>query len=448
MVPSCDSLIQAVHISKKMEQNADMMNDRNNEGKTFISANTWEIPVSEMTKNMVNPIRQICDSLLVSSNTKKPLLKLNLGDPTISGALPVCSTAIQAISEALISRKYEGYAPAIGILEAREAIARHFTHPEAPVTADSVLLTSGCSHAIEMAIEALANPGDNILVPAPGFPLYSTLIKSSNVESRYYYFDIMNNSQLDLAQLKSVIDNRTRAIVVNNPPNPTGIVLSKNQLESILQVAFEKRIPIIADEVYGTMTYNGAEFHPIATLKPKVPILTCDSIAKRFLLPGWRLGWIIIHDRYAALQPIRNGLIALAQKIVGPCVLIQGALPRILHSTNANFFRQVNRTIHRNASIVFECLRKVPGLQPLAPNGTMYMMVAIDEHIYGRDEIFIRDLLVEENIICLPGCVFHCDGWFRLVLTCSEHDTREACARISQFCLRRYSHILDQGIVT
>ncbi|EJW88459.1 tyrosine aminotransferase [Wuchereria bancrofti] len=433
-----------------MEQNANMMSDRNNEseGKTLISANTWELPVSEMTKNMVNPIRQICDSLLVSSDTKKPLLKLNLGDPTVSGALPVCSTAIQAISEALTSRKYEGYGPAIGILEAREAIARHFTHPEAPVTADSVLLTSGCSHAIEMAIEALANPGDNILVPAPGFPLYSTLIKSLNVESRYYYFDILNDSQLDLAQLKSLIDNRTRAIVVNNPPNPTGIVLSKNQLESILQIAFEKRIPIIADEVYGTMTYNGAEFHPIATLKPKVPILTCDSIAKRFLLPGWRLGWIIIHDRYAALQPIRNGLIALAQKIVGPCVLIQGALPRILHSTNANFFQQVNRTIHRNAIIVFECLRKVPGLQPLAPNGAMYMMVGIDEHIYGRDEIFIRGLLVEENVICLPGCIFHCAGWFRLVLTCSEHDTREACARIAQFCLRRYSHILDQGIVT
>lgn len=258
----------------------------------------------------------------------------------------------------------------------------------------------------------------------------------------------MNDSRLDLVQLKSLIDNRTRAIIVNNPPNPTGIVISKNQLESILQIACEKRIPIIADEVYGTMTYNGAEFYPIATLKPKVPVLTCDGIAKRYLLPGWRLGWIIIHDRYSALRSIRDGLIALAQKIVGPCVLIQGALPRILKSTTASFFQQVNCAIHRNASIVCESLREVPGLQPLTPNGAMYMMVGIDEQIYGRDETFVRDLLVEENVICLPGCVFRCAGWFRLVLTYSEHDTREACTRIVQFCLRRCSHTLDRGIVT
>ncbi|KAL3983278.1 tyrosine aminotransferase [Acanthocheilonema viteae] len=418
------------------------------EEETLNSDNSWKLPVSEIAKSTVNPIRQICDSLFVASGTKKPLLKLNLGDPTVSGALPVCSAAIEALSKALISRKYEGYGPAVGILETREAVARHFTRPEAPVTADSVLLTSGCSHAIEMSIEALANPGDNILVPAPGFPLYSTLTKSSNVESRYYHFDMLNGSRLDLARLESLIDERTRAIIVNNPPNPSGIVICKSQLESILQIAYEKRIPIIADEVYGTMTYNGAKFYPIATLKPKVPVLTCDGIAKRYLLPGWRLGWIIIHDRYAALQSIRDGLTALAQKIVGPCVLIQGALPHILQSTNASFFQQVNNTIQRNASIIYESLREVPGLQPLMPNGTMYMMVAIDEQIYGGDQVFVHDLLVEENVICLPGCVFHCPGWFRLVLTFSEHDIREACTRIIQFCLRRYSHRLDDRMST
>ncbi|OZC10675.1 tyrosine transaminase [Onchocerca flexuosa] len=441
-----------------MEENIGVISNRNiddgnrqatneNEEKTLSSGNVWELPVSETAKNTVNPIRQICDSSF-TKKSRKSLLKLNLGDPTVSGALPECPVAIQAINEALISRKYEGYGPAIGLLEAREAIARHFTCPEAPITADSVLLTSGCSHAIEMAIESLANPGDNILVPAPGFPLYLTFIKSLNIESRYYYFDILNGSQLDLAQLESLIDSRTRAIIINNPSNPTGIVISKNQLESMLQIAYEKRIPIIADEVYGTMTYNGAEFYPIATLKPKVPVLTCDGIAKRYLLPGWRLGWIIIHDRYAAFQHIRDGLMALAQKLIGPCVLIQGALPRILQSTNASFFQQVNSSIQRNASIVYESLKKVPGLQPLMPNGAMYMMVGIDEQLYGTEEVFVRDLVVEENVICLPGCIFHCSGWFRLVLTYSEHDTREACARIVQFCLRRYSHTLNHEIIT
>lgn len=239
--------------------------------------------------------------------------------------------------------------------------------------------------------------------------------------------------------MKCLIDCKTRAIIINNPPNPTGIVIERNQLELILQIADENHLPIIADEVYGAMTYNGAKFHPTATLKPKVPIFTCDGIAKRYLLPGWRLGWIIVHDRFDALKLIRNGLIPLAQKILGPCMLIQGALPSILQATNANFFRRVNLIIQRNAEIICEILDGVPGLQPLQPNGSMFMMVGIDERIYGTDETFVRDLHVEENVICLPGCIFQCTGWFRLVLTCNEHDTREACNRIVQFCSRRRS---------
>lgn len=401
--------------------------------------NYWKLSKSELSKNTVNPIRQICDSLPAVPNPKKLLLKLNLGDPTVSGALPVCPVAIPAVTEALNSCKYLGYGPAIGTLEAREAVARHFTHPEAPVTAESVVLTSGCSHAVKMAIEALANPGDNILVPTPCFSLYSTLIKPLNIEDRHYRFDLSKGAQLDLTHMKSLVDGHTRAIIINNPPNPTGIVISKEQLESVLRIAYEAKIPIIADEVYGTMTYNGAQFYPIATLEPKVPVLTCDSIAKRYLIPGWRLGWIIVHDRYGALKNIREGLVALAQRIVGPCTLIQGALPRILQCTDESFFETVNSIISCNARIVYESLGKVPGLRPLMPNGAMYMMVGIDKKMYGDEKGFVENLLAEESVFCLPGRAFYCVGWFRLVLTLSEQDTREACFRISQFCTRRQS---------
>ncbi|VDK27931.1 unnamed protein product, partial [Gongylonema pulchrum] len=402
------------------------------------SHNDWTVPVSEHAKNTVNPIRQICDSLVVTK-PKKLLLRLDLGDPTISGALPANPVAIEAITEALNSRKYEGYGPAVGIWEAREAIASHFTHPDAPVRADSVLLTSGCSHALKMAIEALANPGDNILVPAPGFSLYSTLIRPLNIEERHYRIDLSNGAQLDIAQLKSLVDERTRAIIINNPPNPTSVVISKEQLESVLRIAYEARIPIIADEVYGTMAYNGAQFYPLATLKPKVPVLTCDGIAKRYLLPGWRLGWIIVHNRYGALTEIREGLVALAQKIVGPCALIQGALPRILQCTGMSFFEAVNKIISCNAKIAFDSLSRVPGLRPLMPNGAMFMIIAIDKQIYGTEEAFVQDLLAEESVFCLPGRAFYCSGWFRLVLAHSHRDIREACSRIVEFCSRRRS---------
>lgn len=119
------------------------------------------------------------------------------------------------------------------------------------------------------------------------------------------------------------------------------------------------------------MVYDGAVFHSLATLSPKVPIITCDGIAKRYLVPGWRLGWLIIHDRFGVLSEIKKGIVALSQKIVGPCALVQGALPRILKETPQSYFDNIKDVISVNANIVYSILSRVPGLKPLRPQGAM-----------------------------------------------------------------------------
>ncbi|VDM70772.1 unnamed protein product [Strongylus vulgaris] len=235
------------------------------------SRKDWSaLPQSAHAANTINPIRRIADAVTVAANPNKSLIKLHLGDPTLTGALPPSNVAVDALVEATTSHMFDGYGPAVGALAAREAVAAKYSHPEAPINADDVILASGCSHALQMAIEGLANPGDNILIPQPGFPLYSTLCRPHGIEDRAYKVDMANGGQIDLEYLETLIDDRTQALIVNNPGNPTGVVFSKEHLQDILALASRHRLVIIADEIYGDLTYDGAVFHPIATLSPKV----------------------------------------------------------------------------------------------------------------------------------------------------------------------------------
>ncbi|CAB3399770.1 unnamed protein product [Caenorhabditis bovis] len=394
---------------------------------------------SKHSLNTVNPVRKIADACAIPHNPEKKPIRLHLGDPTLGGELPASPVAIQALHEAIDSHASNGYGPAVGSLAARQAIVDKYSTSAAPFTVNDVVLASGCSHALQMAIEAIADPGDNILVPHPGFPLYSTLCRPHGIIDKAYRIDMENNDVvIDLGFLKSLVDDRTKAIIINNPGNPTGGVFSKHHLRQILQFALEYGLVIIADEIYGDLVYNGAKFHPIATLSPKVPVITCDGIAKRWMVPGWRLGWLVIHDRYNALADVRKGIVALSQKIVGPCSLVQGALPKILRETPESYFQHNRKFIEKNANIVERILGKVNGIKVIKPCGAMYMMIAIEKKHYGGDVEFCQGLIAEQSVFCLPGEAFSAGGYFRVVLTCSHDEMTEAAKRIKHFCIDHY----------
>ncbi|CAD6190216.1 unnamed protein product [Caenorhabditis auriculariae] len=394
------------------------------------------MPQSAHSRNTVNPVRKIADACQVTPNPNKRLLKLHLGDPSVGGMLPPSPVAVQAMHEAVDSHAFDGYGPAVGDLAARQAVVDRYSVPSASFTADDVILASGCSHALQMAIEAIAGPGDSILVPHPGFPLYSTLCRPHGIVDRAYHITMTDGVRIDLNYLESLIDETTKAIIVNNPGNPTGAVFTKEHLQEILRVAHKHRLVIIADEIYGDLVYNGAEFHPIATLSPKVPVLTCDGIAKRWMVPGWRLGWVIVHDRYKVLSQIKLGMVALSQKIVGPCALVQGALPKILKDTPEEYFVYTRNVIQENANAIAEVLEVVPGLTAIKPQGAMYMMIGVDKATYGDDVGFCQALIREESVFCLPGQAFSAPGYFRIVLTSNLAEMREAAERIRDYCLR------------
>ena len=161
---------------------------------------------------------------------------------------------------------------------------------------------------MELCIAVLCNEKQNILIPKPGFSLYETLASSKGIDCKYYNLLPSKRWEIDLEHLESQIDANTACIVINNPSNPCGSVYSRQHLLDFLEIAEKHNIPVIADEIYGNMVFAGQEFVPLASLTTKTPILSCSGLAKRFLAPGWRIGWICIFDKQNRFEMVRRGL--------------------------------------------------------------------------------------------------------------------------------------------
>ncbi|KAI9493118.1 tyrosine aminotransferase [Zychaea mexicana] len=403
--------------------------------------NAWNVRSSNVSKRAHNPIRQIVDKLKVDPQAQKSFISLSVGDPTVFGNFNVDQSANDAIAKQLYTFKHNGYPPAHGTVQARDAVARKFGIPDkAPLTANDVILTNGCSGALEICFNVLCNPGQNILLPCPGFSLYRSLADIKQVEGRYYRLMPEKNWQVDLEHLESLIDDNTAAILVNNPSNPCGSVYPREHLEAILAVAAKHHVPIIADEIYCDLVFEGNTFHPMASLTQDVPILSVGGLAKKWLVPGWRVGWILIQDRHDVLnKEVREGLLNLSQVILGPNSASQGALDDILHHTPQSFYDDTIKQLEHNTSLSLSAVSNIDGLNPVTPQGAMYMMVGIDIEKFkdiASDVEFSQKLVAEENVLCLPGQCFDYPNYIRIVITPPADCLAEAYERMAQFCAR------------
>jgi len=398
---------------------------------------SWSISSSAMAKRTVNPIRRIVDAMKIEPNPDYKVISLSIGDPTIFGNLLPHENMLTSVEKSLRTNKHNGYAPAVGEIKARKTIAAHMSVSDAPLTEKDIIITSACSGALELCIGTLANPGENILIPKPGFSIYQTIAISNGCEVRAYNLQPEKDWEVDLAHMESLIDTNTSAIIVNNPSNPCGSVYTKQHLIDICEVAERNRLPIIADEIYAYSVFSGETFHPMAACTETVPILSCCAISKRFLVPGWRLGWIQIHDPAGVLDEVRAGLFDMATRILGANTVAQGAVPELFDNTPKEWFDANMAFIEGNAKLAFNTLSAIPGLKPVKPQGAMYMVVGIDKTVLKsiRDDIhFTEQLMGKKSVFCLPGSAFQYEDYFRIVLTVPEKEVEEALRRIGQFC--------------
>jgi len=192
-----------------------------------------------------------------------------------------------------------GYVNACGSVEARQAVA-HFHESEK----DHVILANGCSGALELALTALLDTDSILLVPQPGFPLYQVICESHGAKVIHYRLLANQNWECDLQHIQELLlqfGERVCGILINNPSNPTGAVFSLQHLQDLVRLCEQYQVPIIADEVYGDLTFQGHSFYPLASvaseLGRQVPVITASGIGKQYLLPGWRVGWIVFHDK-------------------------------------------------------------------------------------------------------------------------------------------------------
>nr|AHN10101.1 aromatic amino acid aminotransferase 1 [Atropa belladonna] len=380
---------------------------------------------------------------LKNNKSKKKVISLGMGDPTAYSCFHSPAVAQDAVLETLASNKFNGYAPTVGLPQTRKAIADYLSRdlPE-KLCADDVYVTAGCTQAIEIALSILARPGSNILLPRPGFPIYALCAAFRHIEVRYFDLVPGKGWEVDLNAVEALADRNTIAIVVINPGNPCGNVYSYQHLQEIAETAKKLRTIVIADEVYGHLAFGAKPFVPMGVFGAIAPVLTLGSLSKRWLVPGWRLGWLVTNDPNGTFKNPKfvERIKKYCDICGGPATFIQAAVPRIIQQTEDVFFRKTVNLLKWTADICCEKIKEIPCIScPHKPEGSMAVMVKL--HLSLLEDIsddidFCFKLAKEESIILLPGLAVGLKNWIRITFAADPSSLEEALGRLKSFCQR------------
>jgi alanine-synthesizing transaminase len=342
---------------------------------------------------------------------------LNIGDPNQFGFLTP-PHLIAAVEKAMRDG-HNGYTPSPGIAAAREAAAADFTSRGVHVSADRVLITSGTSEGIELALTALVDEGEAVLVPTPTYPLYTAVLAKIGAEPAYYRTDHANHWLPDLDHIRSLITNKTRALVVIDPNNPTGAIYPEAVRRSLIQIAEDAGLVILADEVYGDLSYDGP-VPAMAALDTDAAIISYSSLSKAYLAPGWRAGWMAVGSTprldaaLAAIKKLADGRLCSP----GP---MQYAVTAALTGDRSHqqTFRQ---QLRERAELTTRRMNAIPGVSCVAPRSAFYAMPKVELPAGKTDVDYVLGLLRTKGVLCVYGSGFGTapeDGFFRIVFLAS-----------------------------
>ncbi|CAA7388673.1 unnamed protein product [Spirodela intermedia] len=394
-------------------------------------------------------LRGVVAELLSCANPAKPIVSLGVGDLSSHACFRKARDFSKYVAEAVSSGDFDGYPPSCGYPFARRAVADYLSRgtaaagggAAATVAEHDVFLTCGGTQALQLCLATLATRGCNVLLPRPGFPPYEATCAMHGIEPRYY--DLLPGSawEVDLGGVRALADDRTAALVVINPNNPSGAVFSRRHLLQIAEAARALNLPVIADELYGHMVFQEAEFVPMAVFSAVAPILTIGALSKRWLVPGWRLGWIAVNDPSGALRQVKMGIERLMNISLGPTSIIQAAIPPLLSPSCEEFHRQVLGELESSCNVLYKMMMEVEAFKCYSkPQGAMFTMVEVNARLLpgiGDDMDFARELMREESILVLPGSVVGLKNWIRIFFGVSTTTLEDACDRIRGFCERR-----------
>ncbi len=332
-----------------------------------------------------------------------------------------------------------GYTDSKGIFSARKAIMHYCQQKHIKgVTLEDIYVGNGVSELIAMAMNALLNDGDEVLVPAPDYPLWTAAISLSGGTPKHYLCDENNGWLPDLDDIRSKVNRRTRAIVIINPNNPTGALYPDELLREIIDIARKHQLIIYADEIYDKVLYDGARHTAIASLSEDVLTITFNGLSKNYRSCGYRAGWMVVSGDKRHAQDYIEGLDMLASMRLCANAPGQHGIQTALggYQSIDDLVAEGGR-MRRQRDVAYELISAIPGVTCVKPKATLYMFPRLDPKVYPikDDQQFISELLQEEKVLLVQGSGFnwpHPDH-FRLVFLPHEDDLREAIGRIARF---------------
>ena len=364
------------------------------------------------------------------------ILKLNTGNPATFGfSLP--KSIENALKENL--EKGVGYCDFRGMPEARRAICEYEKGKGiSGITPDDVFIGNGVSEVVSFALFPLLNEGDEVLVPTPSYSLWGNSVYLAGGRPVFYVCDEKSNWYPDIADIRSKINSKTKAMVIINPNNPTGMLYPKEVLEELVKVAREHGILVFADEIYDRLVMDGLEHTSIASLADDIPFVTMNGLSKSHCLCGYRCGWMVISGPRHLTEDYRQGIIQLTSMRLCANTLSQIIIPAALEDmeTPHSMVRPGGRIYEQREATVRE-LEKINGLSFVKNNSAFYIFPKLDVKKFNitDDKKFARDLLYATNILLVPGSGF---DWkepdhFRIVMLPEAEQLAEAMRRMGEF---------------
>lgn len=364
------------------------------------------------------------------------IIKLNIGN-----LAPFGFEAPEEVQQDVILNmpNSAGYSDSKGMFAARKAIMHYCQSKKIMgVTLDDIYIGNGASELIVMAMQGLLNTGDEVLVPAPDYPLWTAAVTLAGGTPKHYLCDEANDWNPNLADMRSKITPNTRAIVVINPNNPTGALYSDEILEEIIQIAREHQLIIYADEIYDKVLYDGAKHTSIASLADDVFFVTLNGLSKNYRACGYRAGWMVVSGLKKHAQDYINGLTILASMRLCSNVPGQFAIQTALGGYQSiNDLVAPGGRLCKQRDLAYKLLTAIPGVTCVKPKAALYLFPRLDPKIYPikDDQQFILELLEEEKVLVVQGSGFNWKSpdHFRVVFLPNADDLTDAIARIARF---------------
>lgn len=365
----------------------------------------------------------------------RKIISLNIGDPC-QFDFRTPEVVVEAIVKALRDNK-TSYSASEGIPEAREAIRRDAEERKGIRAVREVLIGHGASEPIELMLNALLEPGEGVLVPSPGYPLYSAVLAKIGGRPIPYQLDESDGWQPDLSHIERQVDATTRAIVVINPNNPTGSVANRRTLEAVLEIAARHQLVVLSDEIYDRMLIDeDTGFVSTASLRDDVPVATFAGLSKVWLGPGLRMGWTILSGPSDALAPLIDAMGRLVRARLCASHPVQWAIKPALEGTNPHL-AQVSAILRRRRDLTVNRLNAIPGWSCVPPQGAFYAFPRFELGAL-EDVQLVRDMILDYGVVMVHGSGFGQPDMnhVRIVFLPQEEVLEDAYAKLAEYSRR------------